>query len=40
MDTGQQDVYALIRALVNPASNEQYVRDQEVMTGLFKAPGK
>ena len=34
------DVRALVRALVNPASNEQYVRDQQTLTECFKEPGE
>ncbi|KAL7423456.1 hypothetical protein Q5752_001036 [Cryptotrichosporon argae] len=32
------DVRALLHALINPSSNDAYVRDQATLTGLFKEP--
>lgn len=34
------DIRALLYSVVNPASNEQYVRDQQALTELFKQPGE
>lgn len=32
------DIGSLLRSLVNPASNETYVRDQATLSSLFKQP--
>lgn len=33
------DVRALVHAIANPTSNEQYQRDQQTLTDCFKEPG-
>lgn len=40
MSNQAPDMRALLRALVAPTSNEQYVRDQQIMSSLFKEPGE
>jgi len=33
------DILALLKGLTQPFSNEQYIRDQQTLTNLFKEPG-
>lgn len=40
MNGHDSDLRRLIHALVNPISNEQYQRDQQTVTDLFKQPGE
>jgi len=34
------DLRDLIHAVVNPVSNQQYVKDQQTLADLFKQPGE
>ncbi|GFZ42911.1 hypothetical protein JCM24511_00629 [Saitozyma sp. JCM 24511] len=38
MDGHAPDIRALLHAVVYPSSNEQYVRDQQILSNLFKQP--
>lgn len=40
MDGHAPDIRALLHAVVYPSSNEQYVRDQQILSNLFKQPGR
>jgi hypothetical protein len=40
MDGHAPDIRALLHAVVYPISNEQYVRDQQILSSLFKQPGR
>ncbi len=39
MNGTHSDLRGLLYALINPTSNEQYIRDQQTLTELFKQPG-
>lgn len=37
--SGQGQIRGLLHALINPASNDSYVRDQAILSNLFREPG-